>query len=54
MSEPRLARSCTYCGRQGQEVRPCCADHPGEYVCVDGGKCEEYLLNQLRRAGRHL
>lgn len=50
----QVGRACAYCGRRGQEVRPCCADHPGEFVCVDGGDCEYYLLEQLRKSGRHL
>lgn len=44
--------TCHYCGRDGQQLKPCCERHPDELVCADTAGCRDYLLGQLKDDGQ--
>jgi hypothetical protein len=41
---------CSYCGREGQPLGPCCPAHPDVRACLDVAGCRDDLLAQYRRA----
>ncbi len=42
-----LTGMCAYCGRPGDDLVPCCGEHPGIGVCPDGARCAD--ITEARR-----